>query len=52
VALEYAEMLFGPILERRGRTEKLRAAQAIVEKHKFFFNLPSSLTEHAKQVST
>ncbi|RKP07761.1 exocyst complex component Sec5-domain-containing protein [Thamnocephalis sphaerospora] len=49
VALDYTETLFGPILERRGRTEKLRAAQAIVDKHKFFFGLPSSLTEHAKQ---
>ncbi|KAI9595165.1 exocyst complex component Sec5-domain-containing protein [Syncephalis fuscata] len=49
VSLDYTETLFGPILERRGRTEMLRTAQTIVDKHKFFFSLPSSLTECAKQ---
>ncbi|RKP26972.1 exocyst complex component Sec5-domain-containing protein, partial [Syncephalis pseudoplumigaleata] len=48
-SLDFTETLFGPILERRERTEMLRTAQTIVDKHKFFFSLPSSLTECAKQ---
>ena len=35
--------LYGPVLERKSKADKIRIALSILEQWKFFFNLPSSL---------
>jgi len=35
--------LFGPMLERRGRSDRLRKMLTFYDQNKFFFNLPASL---------
>ncbi|GAB5588983.1 Exocyst complex component S5 [Umbelopsis nana] len=44
-----AEKIYGPVIERRGRAEKVRTTLNILERYKFFFNLPSGLLESIKQ---
>lgn len=46
-----AEKIYGPIIERRGKAEKVRTTLNILERYKFFFSLPSGLLESIKQVS-
>lgn len=45
-----ADKIYGPVIERRGRGEKVRTTLNILERYKFFFNLPSGLLESIKQV--
>jgi hypothetical protein len=40
-----ATKLYGPVLERRSKADKIRVALSILEQWKFFFNLPSNLQE-------
>ncbi|KAJ9050194.1 Exocyst complex component S5 [Entomophthora muscae] len=47
-AIEQANIVFGPIMERTSRSEKIRTTLNIVERYKFFFNLPSSMLEYIK----
>lgn len=47
-----AEKIYGPVVERRGKAEKVRTTLNILERYKFFFNLPSSLLESIKQASS
>lgn len=47
-AFKQADTVFGPIMERTNRSEKIRTTMNIVERYKFFFNLPSSMLEYAK----
>lgn len=37
-------------MERTSRSEKIRTTLNIVERYKFFFNLPSSMLEYIKNV--
>ncbi|CAG8478107.1 13674_t:CDS:10 [Acaulospora morrowiae] len=43
------EQIFGPVLVNRSKAEKIRSTLSLLEKYKFFFNLPSSLMESIKQ---
>jgi hypothetical protein len=45
-----AERIYGPIIERRGKAEKVRTTLNILERYKFFFSLPSGLLDSIKQV--
>jgi exocyst complex component 2 len=47
----HAEKIYRPVIERRVKAEKVRTTLNILERYKFFFNLPSSLLESIKQVS-
>jgi exocyst complex component 2 len=40
---DIATKAFGPILERRQKAEKIRSQLAMLERFRFFFNLPNSL---------
>ncbi|KAJ3361688.1 hypothetical protein HDU91_003797, partial [Kappamyces sp. JEL0680] len=40
-----ANALYGPVLERRAKADKIRITLSILEQWKFFFNLASSLTD-------
>jgi exocyst complex component 2 len=42
---ELANQIFKPIVERKMKAEKIRSTLTILERYKFFFNLPSSLQE-------
>lgn len=44
-----ADKLYGPVLERRSKADKIRIALSILEQWKFFFNLPSSLRDMIKK---
>ncbi|KAI8393547.1 exocyst complex component Sec5-domain-containing protein [Radiomyces spectabilis] len=44
-----ADQIYGPIVERRQKVEKVRSTLNILQRYKFFFNLPSSLLESIKQ---
>ncbi|KAI8867371.1 hypothetical protein GQ42DRAFT_102785, partial [Ramicandelaber brevisporus] len=44
-ASDCADEVYNPIVERRARAEKIRATLNIVERYRFFFNLPSRLME-------
>jgi exocyst complex component 2 len=46
-----ANKLYGPVLERRSKADKIRIALSILEQWKFFFNLPSSLLDMIRRVS-
>ncbi|KAF0492794.1 exocyst complex component Sec5-domain-containing protein [Gigaspora margarita] len=48
-AINRAEQVFGPVLVNRNKAEKIRSTLSVLEKYKFFFNLPSSLMESIKQ---
>ncbi|CAG8528764.1 23855_t:CDS:10 [Cetraspora pellucida] len=48
-AINRAEQVFGPVLINRNKAEKIRSTLSVLEKYKFFFNLPSSLMESIKQ---
>ncbi|OAD75620.1 hypothetical protein PHYBLDRAFT_132744 [Phycomyces blakesleeanus NRRL 1555(-)] len=37
-----AEQIYGPIVERRQRVDKVRSTLTILQRYKFFFNLPST----------
>lgn len=45
-----AEQIYGPVVERRQRVEKLKSTLYILQRYRFLFNLPSSLLESIKQV--
>jgi len=45
-----AEEVFNPIIERRTRAEKLRLTVALLERWKFFFNLPITLQQSIRKV--
>jgi len=40
-----AKDLYGPILDRRNKAEKIRITLNILERWKFFFDLPRKLQE-------
>ncbi|ORZ16960.1 exocyst complex component Sec5-domain-containing protein [Absidia repens] len=44
-----ADQIYGPVVERRQRVEKVRSTLSVLQRYKFFFNLPSSLLESIKQ---
>ncbi|KAI9257261.1 exocyst complex component Sec5-domain-containing protein [Phascolomyces articulosus] len=44
-----ADQIYGPIVERRQKVEKVRSTLTVLQRYKFFFNLPSSLLESIKQ---
>ncbi|KAL1921037.1 uncharacterized protein VTP21DRAFT_11672 [Calcarisporiella thermophila] len=44
-----ASQVYGPLLERRAKAEKIRGTLNVLEKYKFFFSLPSTLQGHTKQ---
>ncbi|KAI9311707.1 exocyst complex component Sec5-domain-containing protein [Dichotomocladium elegans] len=44
-----ADKIYGPIVERRQKVEKVRSTITVLQRYKFFFNLPSSLLECIKQ---
>ncbi|KAI8083026.1 exocyst complex component Sec5-domain-containing protein [Halteromyces radiatus] len=44
-----ADQIYGPVVERRQRVDKVRSTLSILQQYKFFFNLPSSLLEAIKQ---
>jgi hypothetical protein len=46
-----AEQVYGPVVERRQRVEKVRSTLYILQRYRFLFNLPSSLLESIKQVN-
>ncbi|GES86089.1 exocyst complex component Sec5-domain-containing protein [Rhizophagus clarus] len=48
-ANERAEQLFGPVLTNRNKAEKIRSTLSVLEKYKYFFNLPSNLMDSIKQ---
>lgn len=45
-----AEQVYGPVVERRHRVEKVKSTLYILQRYRFLFNLPSSLLESIKQV--
>jgi Exocyst complex component Sec5 len=45
-----ANNLYGPVLERRSKAERIRITLSILEQWKFFFNLASSLKEMIRRV--
>ncbi|KAJ3415798.1 hypothetical protein HDV05_004070 [Chytridiales sp. JEL 0842] len=45
VLTETASNLYSPLLQRRLQAEKIRITLSVLEQWKFFFNLPSSLSE-------
>lgn len=45
-----AEQVYGPVVERRNRVDKVRSTLYILQRYRFLFNLPSSLLESIKQV--
>jgi exocyst complex component 2 len=44
-----AEQVYGPVVERRHRVEKVKSTLYILQRYRFLFNLPSSLLESIKQ---
>ncbi|GAA5808629.1 hypothetical protein MFLAVUS_002021 [Mucor flavus] len=44
-----AEQVYGPVVERRHRVDKVRSTLYILQRYRFLFNLPSSLLESIKQ---
>lgn len=46
-----AEQVYGPVVERRNRVDKVRSTLYILQRYRFLFNLPSSLLESIKQVA-
>ncbi|KAI7877332.1 exocyst complex component Sec5-domain-containing protein [Mucor mucedo] len=44
-----AEQVYGPVVERRNRVDKVRSTLYILQRYRFLFNLPSSLLESIKQ---
>ncbi|CDH55023.1 exocyst complex component sec5 [Lichtheimia corymbifera JMRC:FSU:9682] len=44
-----ADLIYGPIIERRQKVDKVRSTISVLQRYKFFFNLPSSLLESIKQ---
>lgn len=45
-----AEQVYGPVVERRIRVDKVRSTLYILQRYRFLFNLPSSLLESIKQM--
>lgn len=45
-----AHALYGPVLERRAKADKIRITLSILEQWKFFFNLGSSIREMVRKV--
>ncbi|KAJ2707320.1 Exocyst complex component S5 [Coemansia sp. IMI 203386] len=48
-ATHRADEIYNPIIERRARAEKVRSTLSIVERYKFYFNLPSSLIDYTRK---
>ncbi|RIA91034.1 exocyst complex component Sec5-domain-containing protein [Glomus cerebriforme] len=48
-ASDRAEQLFGPVLTNRSKADKIRSTLSVLEKYKYFFNLPSNLMDSIKQ---
>ncbi|KAI9483131.1 MAG: exocyst complex component Sec5-domain-containing protein [Benjaminiella poitrasii] len=44
-----AEQIYGPVVERRQRVEKVKSTLYILQRYRFLFNLPSNLLESIKQ---
>ncbi|KAJ2796725.1 Exocyst complex component S5, partial [Coemansia guatemalensis] len=44
-----ADEIYNPIIERRARAEKIRSTLSVIERYKFYFNLPSSLIEYTRK---
>ncbi|KAI7903981.1 exocyst complex component Sec5-domain-containing protein [Cokeromyces recurvatus] len=44
-----AEQVYGPVVERRQRVEKVKNTLYVLQRYKFLFNLPSNLLESIKQ---
>ncbi|KAJ2518802.1 Exocyst complex component S5 [Coemansia sp. RSA 1939] len=48
-ATQRADEIYNPIIDRRARLEKIRSTLSVVERYKFYFNLPSSLIEYTRK---
>ncbi|KAJ1668211.1 Exocyst complex component S5 [Coemansia sp. RSA 1813] len=48
-ATQRADEIYNPIIDRRARVEKIRSTLSVVERYKFYFNLPSSLIEYTRK---
>ncbi|KAG1452616.1 hypothetical protein G6F56_007769 [Rhizopus delemar] len=44
-----AEQIYGPVVERRQKVEKVKSTLNMLQRYRFLFNLPSSLLESIKQ---
>ncbi|KAJ1932900.1 Exocyst complex component S5, partial [Linderina macrospora] len=44
-----ADEIYNPIIDRRARAEKIRSTLSVVERYKFYFNLPFSLIEYTRK---
>ncbi|KAI9504975.1 exocyst complex component Sec5-domain-containing protein [Coemansia spiralis] len=44
-----ADEIYNPIIDRRARLEKIRSTLSVVERYKFYFNLPSSLIDYTRK---
>ncbi|KAL4212827.1 hypothetical protein CU097_004625 [Rhizopus azygosporus] len=44
-----AEQIYGPVVERRQRVEKVKGTLYMLQRYRFLFNLPNSLMESIKQ---
>src|SRR4051794_32265995 len=45
-----AKEVWSPLLDRRDQAERIRMALGMLERWKFFFNLPTSLQESVRRV--
>ncbi|KAI9248099.1 exocyst complex component Sec5-domain-containing protein [Sporodiniella umbellata] len=48
-ANERAKQIYGPVVDRRQRVEKVKSTLTMLQRYRFLFNLPSSLLEFIKQ---
>ncbi|KAJ1723720.1 Exocyst complex component S5 [Coemansia erecta] len=48
-ATQKADDIYNPIIDRRARAEKIRSTLSVVERYKFYFNLPSSLIDYTRK---
>ncbi|ORZ32394.1 exocyst complex component Sec5-domain-containing protein [Catenaria anguillulae PL171] len=46
IATSTVKQVFGPILDRRRQAERIKSTLAVLERFKFFFNLPAGLRAH------
>ncbi|KAI9221830.1 exocyst complex component Sec5-domain-containing protein [Blastocladiella britannica] len=46
IASSTASQVFRPILDRRAHADRIRSTLAVLERFKFFFNLPATLRSH------
>jgi hypothetical protein len=50
-AMQQASNLYQPIIDRKTKAEKLRSTLNVLDRFKFFFNLPASLDDSIRKVT-